>query len=198
MNEYQELVMNSIPDTTIDGQDGYRYLIEHYPTLLELKEMTRGEREALCDSDSKMSAFFAAVQLGQLMARAHPKIEGRAFSSIELGQAMIERFSGIEQENVCVAFTNVHNEIIKFKTMFIGGPSECVLYPDQIFKEALRCSATGLIMIHNHPTGDVEPSEYDLMFAERLDHGGQILGIQVLDFMVIGRDQYYSWREEEE
>ncbi|MFQ9705523.1 MAG: JAB domain-containing protein [Limosilactobacillus pontis] len=197
MNEYQELLRYSIPNATIGDEPGYRYILDHYPTPLALREMTEDERISLCQGSTTLTAFFAAVQLGELLARAHPAVEGYAYSSMELGQAMIDHFTGDEQESVCVAFTNVHNEIIKFKRMFIGGCSECVLYPDQIFKQALRCSASGLVMIHNHPSGDVKPSAQDLAFAKRLEQGGHLLGIQVLDFMIVGHDCYYSWREQQ-
>lgn len=197
MNEYQALLMHSIPNTTIGGEDGYHYMLTHYPTPLDLRAIPRDEQTALCQDDAGLRGFFAAIQLGQLMARSHPVVEGCAYSSMELGQAMIDHFTGDEQESVCVAFTNVHNEIIKFKRMFIGGRSECVLYPDQIFKQALRCSASGLVMVHNHPSGDVKPSHQDLAFAKRLEKGGHLLGIQVLDFMIVGGQRYYSWREQQ-
>lgn len=197
-NEYERLVMTSIPDAMVGRQDAVHYLLKHYPTPLALKEMSRYERQKMCAGSPQMMAFFAAVQLGMMLAKTHPDVCGYAYSSMELGQAMIDHFTGAEQESVCVAFTNVHNEIIEFKTMFVGGQSECVLYLDQIFKLALRYSASGLVMIHNHPSGDVKPSQQDLAFAKRLDQGGHLLGIQVLDFMIVGRDQYYSWREQQQ
>jgi DNA repair protein RadC len=197
MNRYESLVLRSIPDAMIYGEDGYHYMMERFPNPLDLKRISHDERITLCRDNEKLDSFFAAVQLGQLLARTHPDVEGYAYSSVELGQMMIDHFAGEEQEKVCVAFTNVHNEIIKFKTMFIGGQSECVLYPDQIFKQALRCSASGLVMIHNHPSGDVKPSKQDLAFAKRLEQGGNLLGIQVLDFMIVGGDHYYSWREQQ-
>lgn len=196
LNRYESLMLRSIPDAMIYGEDGYHYMVENYPTPLDLKEISRDEQVAL-SHDNRLDSFFAAIELGQLIARTHPDVVGYAYSSVELGQLMIDHFTGEEQEKVCVAFTNVHNEIIKFKTMFIGGQSECVLYPDQIFKLALRCSASGLVMIHNHPSGDVKPSKQDLAFAKRLEQCGNLLGIQVLDFMIIGGDHYYSWREQQ-
>ncbi|MDD6431941.1 MAG: JAB domain-containing protein [Lactobacillaceae bacterium] len=176
----------------------YRYMQLYYPDLIDLKQISQNERRKLCECDQQMSRFFAALDLGKAMVRVYPVIEGVAYSSVELGQAMIAHFAGDEQESVCVAFTDSQNNIIKLKTIFVGGRSECVLYPDQIFKYALRYSASGLVMIHNHPSGNVKPSQQDLAFAKRLERGGKLLGIQILDFMIVGNDQYYSWREQEQ
>ena len=99
---------------------------------------------------------------------------------------------------MAIAFTDVHNDIIDITTLFRGGRSECMLYPDRIFAAALRRSATGIVMVHNHPSGDVQPSPQDNSFAKRLEHGCQVLGLQMLDFLIVGQDRYYSWREEQQ
>ncbi len=198
VNLYEKAIGCCLDGVEIHGMSAYRYMQLYYPDLIDLKQISQNERRKLCECDQQMSRFFAALDLGKAMVRVYPVIEGVAYSSVELGQAMIAHFAGDEQESVCVAFTDSQNNIIKLKTIFVGGRSECVLYPDQIFKYALRYSASGLVMIHNHPSGNVKPSQQDLAFAKRLERGGKLLGIQILDFMIVGNDQYYSWREQEQ
>lgn len=145
-----------------------------------------------------MPPFLAALDLGQLVLKGHREILGHAYSSMTLGREMIDYFLGEDQEGVAIACTDVHNEIIDFKTLFVGGQSECVLYPDRIFSYALRRSASGIVMVHNHPTGEIQPSDQDLAFAKRLDRGSKLLGLSLLDFLIVGQDKYYSWREDQQ
>lgn len=196
-DEYERLVAKSVRGMTVDGEDAAKYLLYYHPTPESFKQMTRVEKKRLAFSSMRLDRFLAAVELGQLVACSYPPVLGHAYSSVELGAAMIEHFTGSENEQVAVAYTDVHNEIVALKTLFLGGRSECSLYPDQIFKEALLNSASGLVLIHNHPSGQVQPSKQDLAFAKRLERGGRILGIAVLDFLIVGRKHYYSWREQQ-
>lgn len=194
-DQYAKLVLKSISNLMVKDKEAVKYILQRYPSPTSFKQMTRDEERELALSSLEMEQFLAAVKLGQLIARSHPTVIGHAYSSVELGAAMISHFTGVGNEQVCLACTDVHNNIIDLQTLFVGGRSECILYPDQIFKLALHDSASGVVMIHNHPSGDVRPSHQDLAFAKRLEHGGKILGIHVLDFLIIGRNQYYSWRE---
>lgn len=192
MNCFAQLVLAAMPDTSV----AQRFL-RKCPTPIAVKRLSRLEREEILDWTPQMQPFFAALDLGQLVGKSHEEIIGHAYSSMELGREMVERFSGEDQESLCVACTDVHNEIIAWKTLFIGGNSECMAYPDKIFQYALQCSAHGIVLIHNHPTGDVQPSDQDSTFTWRLDRGCALIGLHLLDFLIVGRDEYYSWREEQ-
>jgi DNA repair protein RadC len=71
------------------------------------------------------------------------------------------------------------------------------VHPREVFKEAIRESGSGVIFIHNHPSGDSSPSRADIMLTERLKKSGEILGIRVLDHIIVGEDVYYSFADEE-
>lgn len=171
-------------------------LLRKCPTPLAIKRLTRVEKREICEWAPEMKRLFAAIDLGQAVTKSHEDIIGHAYSSVEVGQEMVARFQDEEQENICIACTDVHNDIIAWKVLFIGGGSECVLYPDKIFQYALQCSAHGIIMIHNHPTGDIRPSSQDDSFVRRLERGCDFVGINLIDFMIVGRDSYYSWQED--
>lgn len=199
MNDYATMVFESLPASLKEQRKVLcRQFIRKCPSLFALKKISRVEKEQILAWAPEMATLFAAIELGQQVAKSHEEIIGHAYSSVELGREMVAHFQGEEQESICIACTDVHNNIIAWKTLFIGGRSECVLYPDRIFNYALRNSARGIIMIHNHPSGDIKPSDQDYSFTQRLDHGCDIIGLQLLDFMIIGRDKYYSWREERE
>lgn len=196
IEQYLDLLVRSIPAATIErNQELFLKFLECFPSPLKVKQMSRQERETVMEWGPEMKHLLAGIELGQLVARSHNEVCGHAYSSASLGKAMIEHFRQEEQECVAIAYTDVHNDIIDFQVIFRGGQSECMLYPDRIFATALRQSASGLAMIHNHPSGDIAPSAADLNFAKRLNRGSTVLGLQLLDFLIVGQDRYYSWRE---
>jgi DNA repair protein RadC len=71
------------------------------------------------------------------------------------------------------------------------------VHPREVFKQAIRQSASGVILAHNHPSGDSVPSDEDLYLTERLVEAGQIIGIHVIDHIIVGEDSYYSFRDNE-
>lgn len=199
IDQYFDALIRCIPAKTAKRNELlFTSFVEHFPTPLRVKQMTRKERELVLSWGPEMRSVMAGIDLGRLVASSHNEVCGHAYSSTSLGKAMIDHFREAEQESVVVAFTDVHNEIIDMKTIFRGGQSECLLYPDRIFSRALRQSASGLVMVHNHPSGEVQPSVPDRAFANRLDQGSKLLGLCLLDFLIVGKDRYYSWREEQQ
>lgn len=175
--------------------DLFSWFIEKYPTPNALKNITDDEKERLLEVDERMETLFTAVELGKMVVRSQAPLLGQAYSSQLLSTEMMDRLSGESQESLYLVGTDVHNDIIDIKKMFIGGLSECGVYPDRIFHRALLRSANGIAVIHNHPSGNVEPSSADSAMIKRLEKGSQILGITFLDFLIVSQDNYYSWRE---
>lgn len=77
-----------------------------------------------------------------------------------------------------------------------GGITGCVVDPRIVFATALKTRASGLILAHNHPSGNLKPSESDISLTRRLLHGGKLLDISVLDHLIITPHQYYSFADE--
>ena len=101
----------------------------------------------------------------------------------------------LQQEHVIALYLNTKNEIIKKKTIFIGSLNSSVAHPREIFREAVRFSAARIIIGHNHPSGNPEPSEADLLFTRRMVESGQMIGIDLLDHFVVGSRSYVSLKE---
>ena len=114
----------------------------------------------------------------------------------------------LEPEEVCLLITlNAKSAPISLIPLSHGNKTETIVDPADIFKRALLDNATSIIIIHNHPSGDVTPSPQDIAIAGRVRKGGDVLNIKVLDFIIIagaaggwGRDggssgRYYSMQE---
>lgn len=99
-------------------------------------------------------------------------------------------------EHFHVLHLDIKNRLIREVVISKGIVNQSLVHPREAFKEALRDAATGVIFVHNHPTGDPAPSRQDFGLTRRLVQAGDILGIPVLDHVIIGRDRYYSFADE--
>lgn len=97
-----------------------------------------------------------------------------------------------EQEKFDVLFLNTKNMVLGKKNIFKGTLDHAVVHPREIFKEAYRMSAASIICAHNHPSGDCTPSDADREVFIRLKTVGDLMGVEVLDFLVIGDRHYHS------
>ena len=136
------------------------------------------------------------IELGHRIAQANQIKLGQIFSSVELGERLIQEMKDLQQEHLVALYLNMKNEIIKKETIFIGSLNQAVAHPREIFKGAVRCSAARVILSHNHPSGDPIPSMNDLNFTKRVVECGELMGIDVLDHIIVGHDCYYSLKEE--
>ncbi len=99
-----------------------------------------------------------------------------------------------KQEHFMVIFLNTRNIILKHEIVFIGTLNEAIIHPREIFKKAIAESASSIIIVHNHPSGNTSPSEEDIKITKKLIRSGEILGIEILDHIIIGTG-YWSYRE---
>ena len=100
------------------------------------------------------------------------------------------------EENFIVLCLNTKNKIAGVHTISIGSLNASIVHPREVFKAALLNNASGIICLHNHPSGDPEPSREDIEITHRLVNAGNILGINVLDHIIIGDRRYISLKEQ--
>ena len=96
------------------------------------------------------------------------------------------------KEVVKVVFLNTRNYIIRILDISIGSLSASIIHPREIFREAVKYSAASIIICHNHPSGDSNPSKADIETTRRLVEAGILIGIQVLDHLVFGKNKCKS------
>lgn len=106
-----------------------------------------------------------------------------------------DRLRDEKQENFIVLLLSNKNHIIKQETVSKGVLDAAIIDPREIFKPAIRNSAARLILVHNHPSGNPEPSNEDKEITEKVIKAGELLQIQVLDHVIIGREGWWSWKE---
>ena len=106
-----------------------------------------------------------------------------------------ERLKDKKQENFIVLMLDTKNNIILEETIFIGTLDATLVHPREIFKPAVRNSASKIILVHNHPSGNPKPSNEDLKVFEKLIKSGEDLRINVLDSVIVGKNKFWSLKE---
>ena len=105
-------------------------------------------------------------------------------------------FQGVKQERFYCLYFNNKCELIERKLLFMGTINKSIVHPREIFKEAYLLGASSIICIHNHPSGDTKPSNEDILFTNNLIKIGEIQDIKVVDHIIIGEKNYYSFLEQ--
>lgn len=104
-------------------------------------------------------------------------------------------FGEQDREHFAVLMLSVRHRFIGLSTVAIGCLTSCLVHPREVFKPAILGSAASIVLGHNHPSGDPEPSAEDIALTRRLASAGELLGISVLDHVVIGETKYVSFKE---
>ena len=103
-----------------------------------------------------------------------------------------------KQEYFYCFYFNTKQELIERKLLFMGTINRSCVHPREVFKEAYLRSASSIVCLHNHPSGDVTPSREDIHFTRSLIEIGDTFGIPILDHIIVGDNSYYSFYEESE
>ncbi len=116
-------------------------------------------------------------------------------SMVQAGRYFQDQLQDLQQEVLRVLCLSSKNTVIKEFEVFKGSVNASVAHPREIFKVAVQYPTARIIVAHNHPSGDPEPSQADLNFTSRLIHCGDLMGIELLDHFIVGHDTYVSLRE---
>lgn len=139
----------------------------------------------------------AVFELGKRLVTLSQEKFGKVYSSEFAGKYLINEIGKLKQENVMVLYLNTKNEIIKKKIIYIGSINRTVAEPHDIFREGIKIGSNKLIVGHNHPSGNPQPSQEDILFTKRLVESGLLLGIEVLDHIIVGDTSYLSLKEKQ-
>lgn len=173
-----------------------RRLLQHFGSAQDLARATLEEiRRAGKLSERQAASLFYALQLGRQVCWIPLRAGERFSNSRELYQRYRARFFSANKEHFLSLHLNSKNRLIREVLISIGSLSASVVHPREVFAPAVRDSTAALIFIHNHPSGDPNPSPEDRDCTQRLIQAGKILGIRVLDHIVFGYDDYYSFAD---
>lgn len=143
---------------------------------------------------AKACEILAAAELGKRIA-SRPKCKRPEISSAQdIADIFMERMRYYKKEHFISLMINAKGEIIEESKISIGDLCSSTTHPREVFVDAVRRSAGSVIFLHNHPSGDPEPSQMDVETTKRLMEAGELLGIPVLDHIVIGDGKFVSMK----
>jgi DNA repair protein RadC len=172
-----------------------RELLERFGSLAGIEQA--GIKE-ICEVEgigpAKAAEIKAAIELGKRHQK--PSLAGASFcSSQDVAAYYRPRMKDIKKEIFRCALLDTKNRIIREEVVSVGSLSASIVHPRDTFRAAVRESAAAVIFIHNHPSGDVKPSQEDILLTKRLVQAGDMIGIQVLDHIIIGDGDHFSFRD---
>ncbi|MDO8690502.1 MAG: JAB domain-containing protein [Dehalococcoidia bacterium] len=112
-----------------------------------------------------------------------------------VAKMMTKYLSGADREHFVVVALDTRLHVIGVNTVSVGALDQSVVHPREVFKYAVLTNAASLILCHNHPSGDLEPSEEDIRTTRRLKQAGEILGIGVVDHIIVHQDRWLSMQK---
>ena len=121
----------------------------------------------------------------------YPKFQ----NSSELFESFQKEFSMLDREHFFMITLDSKNRTIGYHTISIGSLSTSIVHPREVFKPAILDNSAAVIFLHNHPSGDPAPSFEDRECTKRLTSAAQILGVKVLDHIIFGETDYYSFAD---
>ncbi len=163
-----------------------------------LKLMDTKEKISLYEAElisglglAKASALIAAMEIGRRKAR---KRNAQITSPNDI-YTEVRHFASREQEHLIVVLLNGAHEVIGTEVATIGLVNRTLVHPREVFSSAIEKRATAICIAHNHPSGNIMPSEEDKEVTKRLKSSSVILGIKLLDHIIFSQDSYYSFLE---
>lgn len=145
---------------------------------------------------AKAVQLLAGIELGKRLART--KLDDTVIirSPHDVALLMTEQLRYLQKEHFVCLFLNTKNHVIAQETLSIGSLNASIVHPREIFRAAIKRSSASIICVHNHPSGDPTPSPEDIDVTLRLMEAGQLLGIEVLDHIIIGDQNFTSLKEQ--
>jgi len=154
----------------------------NYATLTKIKGIKK----------AKAIEVLSIVELSKRL-KTMSKQDLQLQSPLDIYLRMKDKMMFLKQENFIILCLDNKNRVLKEKTIFIGSLNMSVVTPREVFKEAINMNSAKIVLLHNHPSGDANPSQEDLFLTERFFELGEMMSIEIIDHIIIGWNQYYSF-----
>ena len=171
-------------------------LLSEYGGLAGLARASFGDLEEVKGiSTAKITQFKAALEIGRRLLLTSPDARPQITSPADAANLLMLEMGCLEQENLRTILLDTKNRVLSTPTVYVGNVNSSIIRVSEVFRQAVRENATALIVVHNHPSGDPTPSPEDVHVTRSIVDAGQLLGIEVLDHLVIGHQQFVSLKE---
>lgn len=146
--------------------------------------------------EAKAISIIAALEIGKRRLSEDVLIKKKIKSSEDAFHVLYAELSDKQYEEFWILMLDRANQVIRKVNISEGGMAGTVADPKKIFKIALELSASSIILAHNHPSNNLKPSQNDIDLTKKLRSAGKLLDMEVLDHLILGNDNYYSFADE--
>lgn len=154
------------------------------------------EQEMVITENKKVAAKRVDIVKIQMVKERSLLYKNRTVHSPQNGFDLMKQFLGdVDREHFIVMCLDTKNQPTSLNICHIGSLNSSLVHPREVFKPAILSNAASIMVGHNHPSGNPEPSEADIMMTKRLEEAGDLMGIRLLDHLIIGEDTYISLKE---
>lgn len=181
-------------------------LLVECPKETAEKMAAMGIRGLINASDKELLAYKGIGPKGLLRIKGVFSLYKKTFEAIlseqpiitcpkDAANLLMPEMRYLDREHLKAVLLRTNNQVIKIVTISIGGLNHAPVHAREVFKEAIKESAFSILLVHNHPSGDVNPSQNDKDTTQKMIEAGKIVGIGVLDHIILGDGKYSSLKE---
>lgn len=190
-----ELLTSFLEDDSNQGKEALAKNILCNGPLKSFQSISLQELLTLGVNEQKAAGLVAIMELAKRSFRAFDE-EHHVLSSSDLAQRLMLEMGDEPQEKLVALYLNTQNRVIEQRTIFVGSVRRSLAEPREILHYAVKNMATSVIIVHNHPSGKAKPSRNDDEVTRKFIASCKVLDIVPLDHIIVGKDEYYSYREE--
>jgi DNA repair protein RadC len=144
---------------------------------------------------ARAGQLIAAFELGRRLLADWPTGRWTIRTPADVADRLVLQMGRLEREELRVVLLNAKNVVLRVVTVYVGNVSASLVRVGELFRDAVRLDASGVILVHNHPSGDPTPSPDDLHLTAEALAAGRLLDVEVLDHLVVGHDAWISLRD---
>lgn len=144
---------------------------------------------------AKTAKVLAVVELFNRFRRLKVGEEFSITTPKKVADLLSNEMANMKQEKFRLLLLNTKNKVIRIKDVFVGSLDTAIVHPREVFNEAVKYSASKIVICHNHPSGDPTPSKEDISLTKRIRECGTLMGIELLDHVIIAKNGYFSMKE---
>lgn len=145
-------------------------------------------------NDAKAAKILAVAELSKRISRERVN-KIKIASPQTIAALLLEEMRYLKKEVFKIVLLDTKNNVISINNVSVGCLDSTIVHPREVFLDAIKNSSAAIILVHNHPSGEVEPSKDDINITNRIIECGKIIGIKVLDHIIIGDGNYLSFKE---
>lgn len=174
----------------VDEQTGASIVADGLRSIPEIRA-----RKGSGLSEHRVAKLHAALELGTRLATEGRPSRPQFRTPADTGRYLLPRYAAKPVEMFGLLSVDIRHRLKREDVISVGCLSSSLVHPREVFKAALDARAAAVILFHNHPSGDPEPSAEDIALTRRLSSVGTLMGMEVLDHVVVGAGRYVSFKE---